>query len=57
MVLDPSSVLNVEGGSSQVTLSVSVKLHWGGGVVWEPPSPMMDRQPEHPPPSNLSPQQ
>ena len=28
-----------------------------GGVVWEPPSPRMGRQPEGPPPSNPSPQQ
>ena len=43
-------------GSPQVTLSISVKLHWRG-VVWEPPSQTMGSQPKGSPPSNLSPQQ
>ena len=50
MVLDPSNVSNVKGGVTPSDF-VSVKLHQGG-VVQEPPSPTMGRQPEGPPPSN-----
>ena len=44
-------------GSPKMPMSILVKLHQGGGVVQEPPSQAMDRQPEGPPPNNPYPQQ
>ena len=53
----PIQCFKCKGWGHPKCLCPSQLNYTSGGVVWEPPSKTMGRQPEGPPPSNPSPQQ